>query len=120
MSLARKACLWTSLPPWPVVSGAGRALLDAGHLELIDYVGEAIGAEGTPVVALVGQNTAVETRMPDTDTSMISMAVWIDSMDTETPVGEANPAGRRAQARPQVRRVRPARGRRVAAGQARH
>lgn len=54
MSLARKACLWTSLPSWPVVSGAGRALLDADHLELIGYVGETIGAEGTPVVALVG------------------------------------------------------------------
>ena len=61
MSLARKACLWTSLPSWPVVSGAGRALLDADHLELIGYVGETIGAEGTPVVALVGQNAAVET-----------------------------------------------------------
>jgi len=50
MSLARKACLWTSLPSWPVVSGAGRALLDADHLELIGYVGETIGAEGTPVI----------------------------------------------------------------------
>lgn len=62
-------------------------MIDADHLELIGYVGEAIGAEGTPVVAPVGQNAAVETRMPDTDTSMISMAVWIDSMDTEAPVG---------------------------------
>lgn len=120
MSLARKACLWTSLPSWPVVSGAGRALLDADHLELIGYVGETIGAEGTPVVALMGQNAAVETRMPDTDTSMTSMVVWIDSTDTEAPVGEANPTGCRAQARPQVRRVRPARGRRVASGQAGH
>lgn len=120
MSLARKACLWTSLPSWPVVSGAGRALLDADHLELIGYVGETIGAEGTPVVALVGQNAAVETRMPDTDTSMTGMVVWIDSTDTEAPVGKANPTGCRAQARPQVRRVRPARGRRVASGQAGH
>ena len=38
MSLARKACLWTSLPSWPVVSGAGRALLDADHLELIGLI----------------------------------------------------------------------------------
>ena len=83
-------------------------------------MGETIGAEGTPVVALVGQNAAVETRMPDTDTSMTSMVVWIDSADTEAPVGEANPTGCRAQARPQVRRVRPARGRRVASGQAGH
>ena len=96
------------------------ALLDADHLELIGYVGETIGAEGTPVVALVGQNAAVETRMPDTDTSMTSMVVWIDSTDTEAPVGKANPTGCRAQARPQVRRVRPARGRRVASGQAGH
>lgn len=63
-------------------------MLDADHLELIGYVGETIGAEGTPVVALVGQNAAVETRMPDTDTSMTSMVVWIDSTDTEAPVGK--------------------------------
>lgn len=48
------------------------------------------------------------------------VVVWIDSTDTEAPVGEANPTGCRAQARPQVRRVRPARGRRVASGQAGH
>ena len=46
----------------PGVSGPGWAWADAEHLELTDYVGEAIGADGNLVVTLAGQNT-VSRRM---------------------------------------------------------
>ena len=60
----------------PGVSGPGWAWTDADHLELTDYVGEAIGADGDLVVTLVGQNSVVETSVPDADISMSGMEVW--------------------------------------------
>ena len=62
------------------VSGPGWAWADADHLELTDYVGEAIGADGDLVVTLVGQNSVVETHAPDADISMSGMEVWGDLM----------------------------------------
>lgn len=62
----------------PGVSGPGWAWTDADHLELTGYAGEAIGADGDLVVTLVGQNSVVETRVPDADISMSGMEVWGD------------------------------------------
>lgn len=60
----------------PGVSGPGWAWTDADHLELTGYAGEAIGADGDLVVTLVGQNSVVETSVPDADISMSGMEVW--------------------------------------------
>lgn len=60
----------------PGVSGPGWAWTDADHLELTDYAGEAIGADGDLVVTLVGQNSVVETHAPDADISMSGIEVW--------------------------------------------
>ena len=60
----------------PGVSGPGWAWTDADHLELTDYEGEAIGADGNLVVTLVGQNSVVETNATDADISMSGMEVW--------------------------------------------
>lgn len=60
------------------VSGPGWAWTDAGHLELNDYSGEAIGADGDLVVTLTGRNTAIETNAPDVDISRCGMKVWSD------------------------------------------
>lgn len=60
----------------PGVSGPGWAWTDADHLELTDYAGEAIGADGDLVVTLVGQNSVDETHAPDADISMSGMEVW--------------------------------------------
>ena len=58
------------------VSGTGWAWTDADHLELNGYTGEAIGADGDLVVALMGQNSVVETHAPDADISMSGIEVW--------------------------------------------
>ena len=60
------------------MSGPGWAWIDAGHLELNGYTGEAIGADGDLVVTLTGQNTVVETSAPDVDISRCGMEVWGD------------------------------------------
>lgn len=60
----------------PGVSGPGWAWTDADHLELTGYAGEAIGADGDLVVSLFGQNSVVETSVPDADISMSGMEVW--------------------------------------------
>lgn len=60
----------------PGVSGPGWAWTDADHLELTGYAGETIGADGDLVVTLVGQNSVVETSLPDADISMSGMEVW--------------------------------------------
>lgn len=60
----------------PGVSGPGWAWTDANHLELTGYAAEAIGADGDLVVTLVGQNSVVETSVPDADISMSGMEVW--------------------------------------------
>ena len=60
----------------PGVSGPGWVWTDADHLVLTGYVGEAIGADGDLVVTLVGQNSVVETSVPDADISMSGMEVW--------------------------------------------
>ena len=60
----------------PGASGPGWAWTDADHLELNEYAGEAIGADGDLVVTLVGQNSLVETHAPDADISMSGMEVW--------------------------------------------
>ena len=60
----------------PGASGPGWAWADADHLELNGYAGEAIGADGDLVVTLVGQNSVVETSVPDADISMSGMEVW--------------------------------------------
>lgn len=60
----------------PGASGPGWAWTDADHLELNEYAGEAIGADGDLVVTLVGQNSVVETHAPDADISMSGMEVW--------------------------------------------
>lgn len=62
----------------PGASGPGWAWADADHLELNDYTGEAIGADGDLVVTLTGQNTVVETSAPDVDISRCGMEVWGD------------------------------------------
>lgn len=58
------------------VSGTGWAWTDADHLELNGYTGEAIGADGDLVVALMGKNSVVETHAPDADISMSGIEVW--------------------------------------------
>lgn len=60
----------------PVVSGPGWAWTDADHLELNDYAGEAIGAEGDLVLTLAGQNTVTESHAPDADITLCGMEVW--------------------------------------------
>ena len=60
----------------PGVSGPGWTWTDTDHLELTGYAGEAIGADGDLVVTLVGQNSVVETHVPDADISMSGMEVW--------------------------------------------
>ena len=60
----------------PGASGPGWAWTDADHLELTGYAGEAIGADGDLMVTLVGQNSVVETSVPDADISMSGMEVW--------------------------------------------
>lgn len=62
----------------PGVSGPGWAWVDADHLELNGYMGEAIGADGDLTVTLTGQNTVVETSAPDVDISRCGMEVWGD------------------------------------------
>lgn len=62
----------------PGVSGIGWAWIDADHLELNGYTGEAVGAGGDLVVTLAGQNTVVETSAPDVDISRCGMEVWGD------------------------------------------
>lgn len=62
----------------PGVSGPGWAWTDADHLELTGYTGEAIGADGDLVLTLIGQNSVVETSVPDADISMSGMEVWGD------------------------------------------
>lgn len=62
----------------PGVSGPGWAWTDADLLELTGYAGEAIGADGDLVVTLVGQNSVVETSVPDADISMSGMEAWGD------------------------------------------
>lgn len=60
----------------PGASGPGWAWTDADHLELNEYAGEAIGADGGLVVTFVGQNSVVVTHAPDADISMSGMEVW--------------------------------------------
>ena len=60
----------------PGVSDLGWAWTDTDHLELTNYAGEAIGADGDLMVTLVGQNSVVETHAPDADISMSGMEVW--------------------------------------------
>ena len=62
----------------PGVSGPGWAWTDADHLELNGYTGEAIGADGCLAVTLTGQNSVVETSVPDMDISRCGMEVWGD------------------------------------------
>lgn len=62
----------------PGVSGPGWAWIDAGHLELDGYAGDAIGADGDLVVTLVGQNSVVESHAPDADITQCGMEVWGD------------------------------------------
>lgn len=62
----------------PGVSGPGWAWTDADHLELNGYTGEAIGADGCLAVTLTGQNSVVETSVPDVDISRCHMEVWGD------------------------------------------
>ena len=62
----------------PGASGPGWAWTDADHLELNDYAGEAIGADGDLVVTLSGRNSVTETRATDVDISRCGMEVWGD------------------------------------------
>ena len=62
----------------PGVSGPGWAWSDADRLELIGYVGEAIGSDGNLMVTLTGQNTVIETSAPDVDISRCGIEVWGD------------------------------------------
>lgn len=62
----------------PGVSGTGWAWIDADHLELNGYAGEAISADDDLMVTLTGQNTVVETSAPDVDISRCGMEVWGD------------------------------------------
>lgn len=54
----------------PGVSGPGWAWIDADHLELSGFSGEAIGAEGDLVVTLTGQNSVKEMQ-----TSIVDICV---------------------------------------------
>ena len=60
----------------PGVSGPGWARTDADHLELNGYAGEAIGADGDPVLTLAGQNSVTESHAPDADITLCGMEVW--------------------------------------------
>lgn len=60
----------------PGVSGPGWAWIDADHLELNGYAGEAIGAEGDLVLTLAGQNSVTESHAPDADITLCGMEVW--------------------------------------------
>lgn len=60
----------------PGVSGPGWAWTDADHLELNDYAGEAIGAEGDLVLTLAGRNSVTESHAPDADITLCGMEVW--------------------------------------------
>ena len=60
----------------PGVSGSGWAWTDADHLELNDYTGEAIGADGDLVVTLTGQNFVKEMQTSYVDISQCGMEVW--------------------------------------------
>jgi LPXTG-motif cell wall-anchored protein len=60
----------------PGVSGPGWAWTDAGHLELIGYAGEAIGAEGDLVLTLAGQSSVTESHAPDADITLCGMEAW--------------------------------------------
>lgn len=60
----------------PGVSGPGWAWTDADHLELNGYAGEAIGADGDPVLTLAGQNSVTESHAPDADITLCGMEVW--------------------------------------------
>ena len=60
----------------PGVSGPGWAWTDADHLELNGYAGEAIGAEGDPVLTLAGQSSVTESHAPDADITLCGMEVW--------------------------------------------
>lgn len=60
----------------PGVLGPGWAWTDADHLELNDYAGEAIGADGDLVLTLAGQNSVTESHAPDADITLCGMEVW--------------------------------------------
>ena len=60
----------------PGVSGPGWAWTDAGHLELNDFSGEAIGADGDLVVTLTGQNSVKEMQTSIVDISQCGLEVW--------------------------------------------
>ena len=60
----------------PGVSGPGWAWIDADHLELNGYAGEAIGAEGDLVLTLAGHNSVTESHAPDADITLCGMGVW--------------------------------------------
>lgn len=60
----------------PGVSGPGWAWIDADHLELNGYAGEAIGADGDLALTLAGQNSVTESHAPDADITLCGMEVW--------------------------------------------
>lgn len=60
----------------PGVSGPGWAWIDADHLELSDFSGEAIGADGDLVVTLTGQNSVKEMQSSIVDISQCGLEVW--------------------------------------------
>lgn len=60
----------------PGVSGPGWAWTDADHLELSDFSGEAIGADGDLVVTLTGQNSVKEMQTSIVDISQCGLEVW--------------------------------------------
>lgn len=60
----------------PGVSGPGWAWTDADLLELSDFSGEAIGAEGDLVVTLTGQNSVKEMQTSIVDISQCGLEVW--------------------------------------------
>lgn len=60
----------------PGVSGPGWAWTDADHLELNDFSGEAIGADGDLVVTLAGQNSVKEMQTFIVDISQCGLEVW--------------------------------------------
>ena len=60
----------------PGVSGPGWAWTDADHLELNDFSGEAIGADGDLVVTLTGKNSVKEMHTSIVDISQCGLEVW--------------------------------------------
>ena len=60
----------------PGISGPGWVWIDADHLELNGYKGEAIGADGDQVVTLTGQNSVKEMQTSNVDISQCGMEVW--------------------------------------------